>query len=433
MNPGLDHLQTFAFAITLALAPSTHAAMPSNYRGRPFDDQAYRARQHAEIDRPALPLQRFTQALVVWNGTTATNGTGWIHGAKPGSSVSLEPPDADGKPALHFHAAAPNYRDLAFGWERAATHQDGINNRQFAAISFDLKITGAKKMQELFLGLHKELPGAASIRHFQPGFLDGSWHRVTIPLHAIQQEMPPAANPTHGFTLRTFVWDQADFDVFVANVSFDTSAGSVTQDTPLLPPPDADRVASGPGQPIPGRLECAFYDLGGESVAYHDTTPINILSAVLNQQPIHQRPHATRYHWNFRREEGVDISFVKDFADLNHPNQPDPPVNQLYIGGTEDGEWCNYTVDVKTPGTYGIIATYGNVAGMKPLRFSVNGTPAAECPCPVITGSMHKWTRQAIGLITFPGSGPHLLTLHYGRGYNLACFDFEAATQPGNR
>ena len=69
---------------------------------------------------------------------------------------------------------------------------------------------------------------------------------------------------------------------------------------------------------IPGVVQCALYDLGGEGVAYHDTDPLNNGSGKLNLQPGHQRAHAGEYMWHFRKEEGVDLSFVKDWADLNH-------------------------------------------------------------------------------------------------------------------
>src|SRR5580698_1707944 len=35
-------------------------------------------------------------------------------------------------------------------------------------------------------------------------------------------------------------------------------------------------------QTIPGRVQCAYYDLGGEDVAYHDTTAKNEGSGGLN-------------------------------------------------------------------------------------------------------------------------------------------------------
>lgn len=416
--------QAVGIAMALALVPGMRASPPSDYRGTPFDDAAYRAGHRAEAERPALPFRAFTEGLTVWNATNPPQGAGWISGGEPGASVSVEAPDADGKRAIHFRAELSGYRQVACGWNWAAPQDEAVDVRQYGAVSFSLKVTGAKKVQELFFGVNKDSTAPVSIRPYQPSFLDGAWHRVTIPLRALHWKPGVADKVVRGFRLETFVWGAADFDVFVCDIRFDRTAGPDSGESISAP---GAGVATPRGQAIPGRLECAFYDMGGEGVAFHDTTPVNILSAVLNQQAIHQRPHATPYQWNFRREESVDVSYVKDFADLNHPNNPDPPVNQLYIGGTEDGEWCNYTVEIKTSGTYRIIAAYANTPGVKPLQLLLDGMPAVECTCPVTTGSMHNWTRQEIGRIKFPEAGVHLLTLRYGKGYNLGYLDFEAA------
>jgi hypothetical protein len=58
-------------------------------------------------------------------------------------------------------------------------------------------------------------------------------------------------------------------------------------------------------------------------------------------------PHGGHYVWPFRGKEGVDRSYVKDWADLNHPNAVTPPINHFSIGWTSDREWTNHTVDVK--------------------------------------------------------------------------------------
>jgi hypothetical protein len=179
---------------------------------------------------------------------------------------------------------------------------------------------------------------------------------------------------------------------------------------------------------IPGLLQCALYDLGGEGVAYHDTTPANEGSEGLNRDPGHQRAHANAYVWHFRGKEGVDLSYVKDWADLNHPNLVAPPINLHYIGWTEDGEWTNYTIDVSKPGTYRIRALYSHQANK--VRFSVNGKPAAECQLPVPTGDWHRWNYAEIGTITFTEAGLQLLTFHYGKGNNFALFSFEPVNQP---
>jgi len=163
--------------------------------------------------------------------------------------------------------------------------------------------------------------------------------------------------------------------------------------------------------------------LGGEGVAYHDTDAINKGSGDLNHHPNHCRPGTPEYICYFREKEGVDISYTKDFADFNHPNLVTPEKDQLYIGWAEDGEWVNYTVRVKSAGTYSINAMYSDAANT--VTFSVNNRPAGECKFPVDTGSMHKWNKAVnCGEIAFPHAGRQLLTLHYKKGNNLAYFEF---------
>ncbi len=65
--------------------------------------------------------------------------------------------------------------------------------------------------------------------------------------------------------------------------------------------PFDDSVYHGGAQTIPGKIECAYYDLGGEGVAYHDTDATNHGSGELNLKPEHQRPHANQYVWSFRK------------------------------------------------------------------------------------------------------------------------------------
>ena len=181
------------------------------------------------------------------------------------------------------------------------------------------------------------------------------------------------------------------------------------------------RFSTGP-QIIPGRLELAFYDEGGEGVAYHDSDAINHGSGELNRQKNHERPGVPEYIVHFREKEGVDISFTKDFADFNHPNKVDPKVNQLYLGWQENGEWTNYTVDVKAPGRYRIITVYAFKDNHSSLW--LNGVKAADLLLPEDTGHYHYWTQATVGEIFFPAAGLQLLTLHYNKGSNLAYLDF---------
>ena len=105
-------------------------------------------------------------------------------------------------------------------------------------------------------------------------------------------------------------------------------------------------------QQIPGRIECEFYDLGGEGVAYHDSDSINNGSGKLN-------PANGDFLNEFRMKEGVDISFTKSRNIDNHPfNKVEPQLNQLYVGWTQPGEWINYTVGVKKSGTFQVALMY---------------------------------------------------------------------------
>ena len=174
---------------------------------------------------------------------------------------------------------------------------------------------------------------------------------------------------------------------------------------------------------IPGIVQCALYDLGGEGVAYHDTDAVNNGSGKLNLDPVHQKAHASPYIWHFRKDEGVDISYVKDGADLSHTNLVSPHINQLYIGWTEDGEWCNYTVNVTEPGAYRIKCLYSYQTNT--VTFDIKGRPAASCRLPVPTASYHHWNFANIGTIKFSEGGLQLLTFHYGKGNNFAYFEFE--------
>jgi hypothetical protein len=92
--------------------------------------------------------------------------------------------------------------------------------------------------------------------------------------------------------------------------------GSVSDDYKGKPFQDATHSA-GP-QAIPGRLEAALYDLGGEGVAYHDVDAVNHGSGELNYQPGHCEECVPVPICHFREKEGVDISYVKKGADLRH-------------------------------------------------------------------------------------------------------------------
>jgi hypothetical protein len=179
-------------------------------------------------------------------------------------------------------------------------------------------------------------------------------------------------------------------------------------------------------QVIPGKVELGYYDLGGEGVAYHDFDSINQASGKLNYEqncPTSGNLKPGDYICHFREKEGVDVSYTKDLADFKNVNFFEPPVNQFYIGWEADGEWINYTVNVKKAGKFKITALYGNNDNKSSLW--INNVKASEITLPKVTGSMHIWNKAEVGSITFPSTGLNLLTLHLNKGSNLAYFEIE--------
>jgi hypothetical protein len=179
-------------------------------------------------------------------------------------------------------------------------------------------------------------------------------------------------------------------------------------------------------QVIPGTVELALYDMGGEGVAFHDTDKINNGSGKLNYEqncPASGGKRPSNYICHFRENEAVDISYTKDIVDFSHPNLYEPPVNQLYLGWQADGEWTNYTVNIRYAGKYKIIALYGRNDNKSSLW--INNVKGADITLPVGTGDWHSWNKAVVGYITFTKEGLNLLTLHYNAGSNLAYLEFE--------
>ena len=190
---------------------------------------------------------------------------------------------------------------------------------------------------------------------------------------------------------------------------------------------------SGP-QKIPGKVECAYYDSGGEGVAYHDSDAKNNGSGALN-------PADGTYLNEFRMGEGVDTSYTKfkrdPPVDDNSFGKVTPPADQLYVGWTEPGEWFNVTVDVAQAGTYTADLLYTSNRGGT-ISLDVNGVDATG-PLTIVTTynaadplawrQWHHWN-VAPGFVKLKlPKGKSVVTVHIvtGGNMNLAWFDFKMA------
>lgn len=131
--------------------------------------------------------------------------------------------------------------------------------------------------------------------------------------------------------------------------------------------PYKDKVYSGGAQIVPGKLQCEYYDLGGEGIAFHDTDSVNSGSGRLNKAD-------GSYLHGFRINEAVDISYTK-FQDPPIDNSPynfvEPEKDQLYVGWTKPGEWLKYTISVEKEGKYKLGLMFTSNKNGK-ISFSIN-------------------------------------------------------------
>jgi hypothetical protein len=159
-----------------------------------------------------------------------------------------------------------------------------------------------------------------------------------------------------------------------ASVAFDPSK-------PYEGKPFEDSKYTGGAQKLPGKLQCAYFDLGGEGVAYHDLDKKNNGSGALN--PID--PNKPNYLHEFRAKESVDTSYAKGGGmDDSEFSIVKPPKEQLYVGWTSAEEWLNYTVEVEKAGTYTVDLLYTSNKGGT-IMLDLNGKPMSATPINVIS------------------------------------------------
>ena len=220
---------------------------------------------------------------------------------------------------------------------------------------------------------------------------------------------------------------------FIAPLLLSTKASSQSFLSRYAGVPYHDSVYHGGPQRVPGRVLCAYYDLGGEGIAYHDTDPQNHGSGELN-------PADGSYLNEFRMHEGVDTSYTKfdrppTPIDDNPFNKVVPPANLLYVGWTEPGEWFNITVDAASAGTYTADFFYTSNRGGT-ISVDVNGNDATgslQIPTtydpadPVAWRQWHHWNLASQLFKVALRKGKNVLTVHIltDGNMNLAYFDFK--------
>jgi hypothetical protein len=184
--------------------------------------------------------------------------------------------------------------------------------------------------------------------------------------------------------------------------------------SPKQVPQDAGQAWQNKIQQIPGKIECEFYNLGGEGIAYHDNDSINNGSGKLN-------PANGSFLNEFRMKEGVDISYTKaNDIDNTDYNKVMPEMNKFYVGWTENSEWIKYYVNVKETGNYAVGLMY-TANGDGVIALDLDGVPIAgnikvvstyDPKEPIPWRQWHHWNKAERLAEVWLKKGIHTLTLH---------------------
>ncbi|HUN33829.1 MAG TPA: glycoside hydrolase family 3 C-terminal domain-containing protein, partial [Trebonia sp.] len=167
-----------------------------------------------------------------------------------------------------------------------------------------------------------------------------------------------------------------------------------------------DKPFGGTPAPVPGTVQAANYDTGGQNVAYNVTS--------------------TNGTANSYRSDGVDLEATADTQDTSPAGGADD------IGWTAPGQWFNYTVNVATAGIYTVsvrVAAPSAVTDALHIASSsgTNLTGAVAVPA---TGGYQDWTTVTASM-TLPAGSQTLTVFQDAGGWNLHYLAFAQGSNNG--
>jgi glucosylceramidase len=141
---------------------------------------------------------------------------------------------------------------------------------------------------------------------------------------------------------------------------------------------------------LPGRIQAEDYDLGGEGIAYHDTSAGN---------------NGGQY-----RSDDVDIETASDVG------------GGYDVGWTDPGEWLRYTVNVESDGVYQLDARVAALGGGRNFHVEIGGKDVTGSISVPDTGGWQNWRTVSSPAFRLH-AGPQVLRIVFdSAGGNLNWF-----------
>jgi len=150
----------------------------------------------------------------------------------------------------------------------------------------------------------------------------------------------------------------------------------------VTPPPNSTPF-QGQAQGVPGTLEFERFDVGGEGVAFHDTSPAN--------------------EGGQFRNEAVDLGAASDAG------------GTAFVGWTNPGEWYKYTVNVASSTLYSLAIRVANGGSGGTFHINVDGVNRTGAITMPFTGGWQNWTTLNVNNVPI-SAGAHVLTLMIDSG-----------------
>jgi beta-glucosidase len=158
---------------------------------------------------------------------------------------------------------------------------------------------------------------------------------------------------------------------------------------------------------VPGTVQAANYDTGGQGIAYNVTAAGN--------------GTGTGY-----RSDGIDLEATADTQDTTAPG------GGYDIGWTNPGQWFDYTVDAATAGTYTLALRVSSPYGITDALHLTN-TTGTNLTGPITipnTGGYQTWTTVTT-TITLPAGQQTLTVDQDSNGFNLHYLAFTQGSSSG--
>lgn len=350
------------------------------------------------------------KATVTGTINTATGGVQWLVEAAlpfagiPSTPASFGKPNAGDTWRLNFARADHNYNSANSEKLYTWTYTDGVTNHlpsRFGKVTFGNAVGNVAPTVSITSPANNAsfvAPAGITI-NANAADADGTVSKVDF-YNGTTLLSSDATAPY------TYSWTNVAAGNYSITAKATDNAGAVTTSSTIAvivtPAPIVQSPYGGTAWTIPGKIQAENYDLGGQGVAFNETTTANQGNA-------------------YRTTEAVDVEACTD---------TDAGYN---IGYTVAGEWLEYTVLVGADGSYNLAVRVAATAAGKTFHIELDGANISGTIMVPNTAGWQNW--QTVNINNIPlTAGQKILKVAFDSGdFNLNYVSFSTTTTVPNQ